>query len=415
MTNIAGDWVAYNATRFPDAPALENADTHELTSWRQLEGRVSRLAGALVEQFGITKGDRVSMLAENDTRVFEVQFACMRLGAVFVPFNWRLAPPELEQQCGEADPKLIVHDDVWQEGAYKLGAGTGVHQYLSWRARDTPVDLDEAIDRASPFAATRDNAMDDPTHILFTSGTTGRPKGAAHDVRHPGLADGQHCPHQLLGWTGVQAVQPASFVPRRRAHHPGGTPAPHGCMRGRGPALRPRARPLLHRGPDAGGDPLRVGAYDVADDDGHPGLRPGGFLGVPSLADRGLLAARGAVDGPRGSGHRAPATVWGDRARAERLERPPRHGAEEARVLWHPRPLYPGPPRGRRRRRRAPGAGGGGLPGRAERQPRILGELSRAPREPGRRMASDGRRRVDGRGRLSHHRRSLQGHVQIRR
>jgi fatty-acyl-CoA synthase len=203
MTDIAGDWVAYNAARFPDAPALENAETHEVTSWRQLEGRVSRLAGALIERFGITKGDRVSMLAENDTRVFEVQFACMRLGAIFVPLNWRLAPPELEQQCGDAEPALIVHDEVWQEAAYNLGTGIGVDRYLSWRVRDTPADLDEAIHRASPFAATRNNVMDDPTHILFTSGTTGRPKGAlttfgtlawqTANIVHTNFLDGPGC------------------------------------------------------------------------------------------------------------------------------------------------------------------------------------------------------------------------------
>ena len=132
MSGIASDLVEFNSRRFPGAPALENAETGSVTSWLQLEDKVARLAGGLAQRFGIAKGDRVVLLADNDTRLFELQFACMRLGAIFVPLNWRLAAPELIFQCEDAEPRLIVHDATWAESARTMATETGVEQILTW-------------------------------------------------------------------------------------------------------------------------------------------------------------------------------------------------------------------------------------------------------------------------------------------
>ena len=178
MSGIASDLVEFNSRRFPGAPALENAETGSVTSWLQLEDKVARLAGGLAQRFGIAKGDRVVLLADNDTRLFELQFACMRLGAIFVPLNWRLAAPELIFQCEDAEPRLIVHDATWAESARTMATETGVEQILTWGMDDTEADFDRLIDQSSPMRPSRENLLSDPTHILYTSGTTGRPKGA---------------------------------------------------------------------------------------------------------------------------------------------------------------------------------------------------------------------------------------------
>ena len=68
VTDTAKDWVRSNAVRFGDAAALENAETGELLSWRQVDGRVGALAGYLRDQCGVGIGDRVLLLAEGDTR-----------------------------------------------------------------------------------------------------------------------------------------------------------------------------------------------------------------------------------------------------------------------------------------------------------------------------------------------------------
>jgi len=90
MAPIAVDWVEYNARRFGDAPALQTAETRAIISWAELESLVAGLAGALRDTDAIGFGDRVAVLADNDVRFFVLQFACMRLGAIFVPRNRRL-------------------------------------------------------------------------------------------------------------------------------------------------------------------------------------------------------------------------------------------------------------------------------------------------------------------------------------
>ena len=104
MSQPAPDWVAYHATRSPHSLALESVDTGATLTWAALEQEVARVAGYL-SSVGISPGDRIVLLAENDLRIFVLQFACMRLGAVLVPLNWRLAPSELEALCADAEPR----------------------------------------------------------------------------------------------------------------------------------------------------------------------------------------------------------------------------------------------------------------------------------------------------------------------
>jgi fatty-acyl-CoA synthase len=184
MADVAKDWVRTNAGRFGDAVALENVDTGEHYTWVELDKRVGALAGLFRDRFGVGVGDRVLLLAEGDTRTFEVQFACIRLGAIMVPLNWRLALPELVDLARDVEPTVVISDDVWQPAALKLAETIGVGQHLGWRcAAGTTVDYDTALAEASPVEPRDDLSMELPTHILHTSGTTGRPKGAITTVK----------------------------------------------------------------------------------------------------------------------------------------------------------------------------------------------------------------------------------------
>ena len=175
MTRPAPDWVSFHATRSPHSLALESVDSGAKLSWAELDGRVGRVAG-LLRGLGIDVGDRVVIVAENDVRIFELQFACMRIGAIMTPLNWRLAPVELEVLCTDADPALIVHDNTWAELGQQLASALGVPT-LAWDSPAT-TDYEEGVAAATSVHASGERTFDDPTHILYTSGTTGRPKGA---------------------------------------------------------------------------------------------------------------------------------------------------------------------------------------------------------------------------------------------
>ncbi|WP_245843208.1 AMP-binding protein [Mycolicibacterium vulneris] len=116
---FATDWVDYHAQHRPDALAFGCAEDGTRPTWAELEQRVAGLAATL-RGLGVGHGDRVALIAENHPRVFEVQFACMRLGALFVPLNWRLHTAEIEEICLDAQPRIIVYDGVWAEAALEV-------------------------------------------------------------------------------------------------------------------------------------------------------------------------------------------------------------------------------------------------------------------------------------------------------
>jgi fatty-acyl-CoA synthase len=177
MVFVATDWVAYHAQHRADSLALGCAEDGRRTTWAQLEDRVAGVAATL-RNLGVGPGDRVALISENDPRVFEVQFACMRLGALFVPLNWRLHASEIQEICLDARPGVIVHDGQWAEVAVAVAEKADIAQTLSWDCPHGVTDYERAISAATPFRATDAISMDQPTHILYTSGTTGRPKGA---------------------------------------------------------------------------------------------------------------------------------------------------------------------------------------------------------------------------------------------
>ena len=158
-------WLERRAAIAPDRPAV-HFEGSEL-SWAILAQDMRRLAGAL-EARGIGTGDRVAHLGYNSPHFLLLLFACARLGAMLVPLNWRLATPERAVVIADAEPKLLVHDAAFAEAAARL---EGVPR-LSLAALDAAMAAAE--ERDAEAAAT----YAQPVLIVYTSGTTGRPKGA---------------------------------------------------------------------------------------------------------------------------------------------------------------------------------------------------------------------------------------------
>jgi len=183
------DWVAYHGTVHPDHEAVRCVESGESRTWHQFDQRVGALAAGLRDGLGVAAGDRVALLAENDVRTFEVQFACIRIGAIFAPLNWRLGVPELAEIIDDCQPVLLVHDDAYAETAGRLASAARL-RLLSWGAPD-PVQADPAYPAgpAGPASAYEEllagsrflpGGLLDPeaiTQITYTSGTSGLPKG----------------------------------------------------------------------------------------------------------------------------------------------------------------------------------------------------------------------------------------------
>ncbi|MDT4937595.1 MAG: fatty-acyl-CoA synthase, partial [Pseudonocardiales bacterium] len=178
MTTSAPDLPSFHALRIPEAVALTDGDTGTSYTWAQLDERVGHVATVLTQQFGVSAGHRVGLVCENDPRAIELQFACIRIGALYVPLNWRLSPHELHAIVEDAEPVVLVHDGAWRDLAVELAEKAGIRR-LSWDDPAAGSDDDyEALLAAAAYAPPQPHGWDELTHILYTSGTTGVPKGA---------------------------------------------------------------------------------------------------------------------------------------------------------------------------------------------------------------------------------------------
>ena len=169
------DWIAHYARRTPHKVAAVDLFSKRSFSYVEFDARISRLASHLRHQLGVGRGDRVAALALNTTDTLEVQFACGWLGAVFVPLNTRLTVPELQFIVGDAAPKLMVHDADLAETALSAAKLCNITSALLLGPSGS---YEAAIASAKPLDRIEEVTLDDISTIMYTSGTTGQPKGA---------------------------------------------------------------------------------------------------------------------------------------------------------------------------------------------------------------------------------------------
>ncbi|MFY1699814.1 MULTISPECIES: acyl-CoA synthetase [unclassified Solwaraspora] len=176
-----GTWLTKRRRMSPDRTALVHGEGSTMT-YRQFVDGADRVAAAL-RHLGVGTGDSVAYLGENSPDFLQVMFGAARLGAVFVPVNTRLAPPEITHVLTDSGARVLIHDPDF---AARVAAATGgaaapriVVTGLGSAQQPGLARLMEEVeaDEAGEVAA-RQVGMDDPAAIIYTSGTTGRAKGA---------------------------------------------------------------------------------------------------------------------------------------------------------------------------------------------------------------------------------------------
>ena len=167
-----GSWPHRRARISPERIALRQ-DGRELT-YQRLADEVDALARSLAAR-GIGRGDRIGYLGRNDIAEFEVLFAAGRLGAIFVPLNTRLTPAEVDRLLDDARPAVLCYGPEHTELAGQLSQPPPLIPVTGDRPGSLAA-LIQAGQNLPPSAAEVDLA--DDAVILYTSGTTGTPKGA---------------------------------------------------------------------------------------------------------------------------------------------------------------------------------------------------------------------------------------------
>jgi acyl-CoA synthetase (AMP-forming)/AMP-acid ligase II len=170
-----GEQLARSARKFPNKAALRSDGRS--TTFAELDTRARAVATGLAER-GIEKGDRVLVLMRNREETVEAFYGLNRLGAIVVPVNYRLSGPEIDYIAADSGAAGLIVEDALAAGVEHLlrSGGPGVRIAVGAEVPGT----EQWSDLVSAEPADTDHGVSehDPAFILYTSGTTGRPKGA---------------------------------------------------------------------------------------------------------------------------------------------------------------------------------------------------------------------------------------------
>jgi len=186
VENNLGLFLSKRAMLNPDREAYVDGNAPTRLSFAELNDRCNRMANALLAA-GVEKGERIGFLLMNSPEFMEAYFAAAKIGAVIVPLNWRLVPDELEFILKDSGTRRLIFGEEFIATVTELharGEKTDIKQWLqvmgdaelapfaeSYQSMRDAADADEPDTRA---------AGDDMLYIMYTSGTTGLPKGVVH-------------------------------------------------------------------------------------------------------------------------------------------------------------------------------------------------------------------------------------------
>ena len=179
-----GETLSRRTKRMPNREALVEAESGRRFTYSELNARTNRLANGLIDA-GISPGDRIGILLMNSSEFIETFFATAKLGATLVPLNWRLTPDELEFILKDSGTTTLVFGPEFAAQVAEIearGARTDIKRYIQFGGDIAKFAVDfEALTAAHPDSEPEiSGSNDDLLFIMYTSGTTGLPKGVMH-------------------------------------------------------------------------------------------------------------------------------------------------------------------------------------------------------------------------------------------
>ncbi|MEZ5552265.1 MAG: long-chain fatty acid--CoA ligase [Pseudomonadales bacterium] len=183
MQGMIVDWIAHNAINLPEKTATVELPSGRQQTYAQMHERVGRIAGWL-QTLGVRRGDRVGVLALNSVDTLDILFATWRLGAVHLALNFRLTPSELDYIIGNAEPDVLIHDRALIDTVDALTVT--IDHAIETEGQGAESAFEAAIAEADPILEMVELEPEDQCMLMYSSGTTGLPKGVIinHGMMH---------------------------------------------------------------------------------------------------------------------------------------------------------------------------------------------------------------------------------------
>lgn len=170
------DWIAHHARTMPEKTAMHDLASGRVFTYADMDDRVGRVA-AMLRDKGIQKGDRVAFLMLNSSDLMEVICGCWRIGAVVLALNFRLTLPEWDFILKDSEASAVIFDDVFKDAAHALKASAGISDWIETTGLGKDSPYETALAAADPIFEMTPQIFDDQCMLMYSSGTTGTPKG----------------------------------------------------------------------------------------------------------------------------------------------------------------------------------------------------------------------------------------------
>ncbi|MCK7458422.1 class I adenylate-forming enzyme family protein [Idiomarina aminovorans] len=191
-------YVSRNARKYSNHEAV--IDGERRMTWSQLNADVDSLAEILANDYQVAVGDRVCLVLPNNYTFIVAHFAVQRLGAIISPINVKLTANELDYIFNNAEPSLVISCSLTKTEAEKATADSATCPLL---LIDNLAEFQQEHASGRSFQALDEKRADQPATLLYTSGTTGRPKGVLFD-------------HQALLFVGLMFATEMHYQPESR-------------------------------------------------------------------------------------------------------------------------------------------------------------------------------------------------------
>jgi fatty-acyl-CoA synthase len=192
----AADLLTKRANLTPNREALSDLTSGTRYTYVQLNEHANQAANFLQKKYGVQKGNRVSILAHNNIAYVDILFGLGKIGAILAPLNWRLTSRELSFIVNDCQPKVLIVGSDFVPVFNDMKNTIQVEHIISLEEADIPgtASYEELLRMASPSEPARPQVSEEDGYcILYTSGTTSRPKGAV-------------LPHRQILWNAINTV-----------------------------------------------------------------------------------------------------------------------------------------------------------------------------------------------------------------